>query len=246
MIILQTRRSWSLREIKPDEMEYWTALVLGLAGSLHCAGMCGPLALVLPAPSKGAINFIAGRAAYNLGRIITYCLLGLLFGSLGKTLFVAGVQRWLSIGLGAVLLAGLFSSKRLILAKPISALVTCLRCGMSSFLRQRSFISLAALGLLNGLLPCGLVYVAAAGATSTGSVAGGACYMALFGAGTLPMMLIISSSKKLFPASFRLRLGRVVPVSIFLLATLLIFRGLGLGIPYVSPHLAAGCCCHNH
>lgn len=227
-------------------MQFWTALVLGLAGSLHCAGMCGPLALALPAPGRGTASFIAGRAAYNLGRITTYCLLGVLFGSLGKTLFVAGVQRWLSIALGAALLAGLFSSRRAAMAKPVSALVTRLRSGMSHFLRRRSLISLAALGLLNGLLPCGLVYVAGAGATSTGSIIGGAFYMALFGAGTLPMMLIISLSGKLVPPSLRLRLGRVVPVSIFILATLLIFRGLGLGIPYVSPNVAAGSCCHNH
>jgi uncharacterized protein len=227
-------------------MEYWTALVLGLAGSLHCAGMCGPLALALPTPAKGTVSFMAGRAAYNLGRIVTYCLLGLLFGAFGKTLFLAGVQRWLSITLGAALLAGLFSSRRLALAKPISTLVMRLRSAMSHFLRQRSFISLAALGLLNGLLPCGLVYVAAAGATSTGSLAGGALYMALFGAGTLPIMLIISLSGKLHSPSFRLRFARVVPISIFVLATLLIFRGLGLGIPYVSPNIAAGSCCGNH
>jgi sulfite exporter TauE/SafE len=100
--------------------------------------------------------------------------------------------------------------------------------------------------MLNGLLPCGLVYVAAAGATSTGSLAGGALYMALFGAGTLPMMLVLTLSGKLVSPSFRLRLARVVPVSIFLLATLLIFRGLALGIPYVSPNIAAGSCCGNH
>ena len=227
-------------------MQFWTALVLGLAGSLHCAGMCGPLALALPAHGRGTASFIAGRAAYNLGRITTYCLLGMLFGSLGKTLFVAGVQRWLSIALGAALLAGLFSSRRAAMAKPVSALVTRLRSGMSHFLRRRSLISLAGLGLLNGLLPCGLVYVAGAGATSTGSIVGGAFYMAFFGAGTLPMMLIISLSGKLVPPSLRLRLGRVVPVSILLLATLLIFRGLGVGIPYISPNVAANSCCHNH
>jgi len=227
-------------------MDYWTAFILGLAGSLHCAGMCGPLALALPTPAKGALSFMAGRLAYNLGRIITYSLLGVVFGSLGKTLFFAGVQRWMSIGLGAALLAGLFSSKRLVFARPVSAFVTWLRSGMSHFLRQRSFVSLGVLGLLNGLLPCGLVYVAAAGAASTGSIVGGAIYMALFGAGTLPMMLIISLSGRLVSSSLRLRLAQVVPVSVFLLATLLILRGLGLGIPYVSPNLVAGSCCGNH
>lgn len=227
-------------------MDYWTALLLGLAGSLHCAGMCGPLALALPAPARSTLSFVAGRTAYNFGRITTYSLLGLLFGSIGKTLLLAGVQRWLSILLGVALLAGLFSSRRLALAKPVSALVNRVRSGMSHFLRQRSLISLAALGLLNGLLPCGLVYVAAAGATTTGSLSGGALYMLVFGLGTLPLMMAISLSGNLIPGSFRLKMSRAVPVSVFLLATLLIFRGLGLGIPYLSPNLAAGSCCHSH
>jgi uncharacterized protein len=227
-------------------MDYWTALVLGLAGSLHCAGMCGPLALALPTPATGAISFFAGRTAYNFGRIATYALLGVLFGTLGKTLFLAGLQRWSSIALGLALLAGFFSSNRLAAAKPISALVSRLRTGMSQFLRQRSFVSLAALGMLNGLLPCGLVYVAAAGATATGSLCGGALYMLVFGLGTLPLMMAISLSGNLISRSFRIKLSRVMPASVLLLATLLIFRGLGLGIPYLSPNLAADSCCHVH
>ena len=219
--------------------------MLGMAGSLHCAGMCGPFALALPTSAQGIFSFFTGRAVYNFGRIATYSLLGLLFGSIGKTLVLAGVQRWLSISLGIVLLAGLLGSKRLAFAKPISALVNRVRSGMSRFLRQRSFASLGALGLLNGLLPCGLVYVAGAGATSTGSISGGALYMAIFGLGTLPMMLIISLTGHLVPPAVRLKLVRAVPFSVFILATLLIFRGLGLGIPYLSPDLAGGSCCHH-
>jgi sulfite exporter TauE/SafE len=226
-------------------MDYWTALLLGLAGSLHCAGMCGPLALALPTPAKGTVSFFAGRAGYNIGRIITYSLLGLLFGSIGKTIYLAGVQRWVSIALGLALLLGLFTSRRLTFTKPIPALVDRVRSGMSHFLRQRSFASLAALGLLNGFLPCGLVYVAGAGATSVGSISGGVLYMALFGLGTIPTMLVISLTGHLIPTSFRLKLSRAVAVSVFLLATLLIFRGLGLGIPYLSPDLAGGSCCHH-
>lgn len=226
-------------------MDCWTALVLGLAGSLHCAGMCGPLALALPASASGSLSYLAGRVAYNLGRIATYALIGVLFGLLGKTLFFAGLQRWVSIVLGVGLLAGLFGSKRLALARPISMLVNRVRAGMSHFLRQRSLISLAALGGLNGLLPCGLVYVAAAAATTTSSISGGVLYMAAFGLGTIPMMLLIGLSGRLVPASFRLGLGRAVPITIFLLATLLIFRGLALGIPYLSPDALGGECCHR-
>jgi uncharacterized protein len=229
-------------------MELWTAFVLGLVGSLHCAGMCGPLALALPQTGNPGLSFSAGRLAYNLGRVVTYCLLGLVFGLLGKTLFLAGIQRWVSIALGLTLLFGLFASRKLVLLKPVTALVNWLKSKMSVLLRRRSFVALATLGLLNGLLPCGLVYVAAAGATATGGLLSGALYMAAFGAGTVPMMLAISLSGKLVPFSLRLKLQKAIPVSVFILATLLILRGMALGIPYVSPVLSADggmSCCHK-
>ena len=228
-------------------MSAWTALVLGLIGSLHCAGMCGPLALALPATGNSASGFVAGRLAYNLGRIATYCLLGLFFGLVGRTLVLAGLQRWVSIGLGVALLCGLFSSRKLVLWRPVIASVERLKTGMSTLLRQRSWLSLAVLGLLNGLLPCGLVYVACAGATATGGLIAGAQYMAAFGLGTVPMMLALGLSSRLVPVSLRLQLRKAIPVSVFLLAALLILRGMSLGIPYVSPNLnsATPSCCSD-
>jgi uncharacterized protein len=228
-------------------MFLWTAFILGLGGSLHCAGMCGPLALAVPASGNGAPGFLLGRLAYNLGRILTYCLLGLLFGLVGKALWLAGVQRWLSIGLGVTLLVGLFASRKLVLWQPITALVNWLKKHMSALLRRRSFAALGVLGLLNGLLPCGLVYVACAGATATSGVLAGAQYMAAFGAGTVPMMLAIGLSGHLVPQPLRLRLRKLVSVSVFLLAALLILRGLGFGVPYLNPELSASgpSCCHR-
>jgi len=226
-------------------MELWTAFILGLVGSLHCAGMCGPLALALPQTGNSGLSFSAGRVAYNLGRVITYCLLGVVFGLLGRTLFLAGIQRWVSIALGVTLLAGLFATRKLALWQPVTVLVNWLKSKMSAQLRRRSFVALATLGLLNGLLPCGLVYVAGAGATATGGLISGVTYMAAFGAGTVPMMLAISLSQKLVPFSLRLKLQKAIPVSVFILATLLILRGMALGIPYVSPVLSGdhpGCC----
>lgn len=228
-------------------MDFWTAFILGLVGSLHCAGMCGPLALALPATGHNTAGFVAGRTAYNLGRIVTYCVLGVVFGLVGRTLLLAGIQRWVSIGLGVALLAGLLTSRKLALWRPLTALVEQLKSRMSSLLRRRSWTALAALGLLNGLLPCGLVYVACAGATATGGVLSGARYMAAFGAGTVPLMLAIGLSGKLVPFSLRLKLRKAIPVSVCLLAALLILRGMGLGIPYLSPDLSAGGaeCCHR-
>lgn len=224
-------------------MEIWTAFLLGLVGSVHCAGMCGPLALALPATAGTTVGHVASRAAYNLGRVVTYCLLGLVFGLFGKTLLLTGIQRWVSIALGIFLIGGLFASRRLALWKPVALLVNELKTRMSALLRQRSFVSLVLLGLLNGLLPCGLVYVACAGATVAGGILGGAAYMAAFGAGTAPMMLAIGLSGRAVPLAWRLRLRAAIPISIFCVGLLLILRGMSLGIPFVSPDLASSSSC---
>jgi uncharacterized protein len=227
-------------------MELWTALLVGLAGSLHCAAMCGPLALAIPVTGRSRLGFIAGRVAYNLGRILTYCVLGLVFGLLGRSFWLAGIQRWTSIALGVLLLAGLFSSRRVAVSRPVMAFVGQLKSGMGALLRRRSFAALALLGLLNGLLPCGLVYVACAGAATTRDALSGAEYMAAFGLGTVPLMLGIGLSGHLVPLAFRLQLRKAIPASVCLLAGLLILRGLSLGIPFLSPDLSvpAGTCCH--
>ena len=228
-------------------MEYLTAFILGLVGSLHCAGMCGPLAVAVPVGGSTTTGFILGRIAYNFGRIVTYCALGLLFGLIGRSLWLAGVQRWVSIALGVLLLIGLFGSRQLALWRPVTNLVNGLKFRMSALLRQRSFTALVALGLLNGLLPCGLVYVAGAGATATNGILSGAGYMASFGLGTVPMLLAIGLGGRLVPFGLRLQLRKMIPVSVVLLAALLILRGMSLGVPFVSPDLSAGgaACCHK-
>ena len=226
-------------------MDLWTAFIVGLVGSLHCAGMCGPLALALPAAGNSTSAYVLGRVAYNAGRIVTYCLLGILLGLAGWTFLLAGIQRWISIALGVALLLGLFASRKLALWQPVTSIVNQLKSRMSVLLRRRSFAALALLGLLNGLLPCGLVYVACAGALATGGILAGASYMGAFGVGTVPMMLAISLSGNLVPTALRLKLVKTIPVCVFLLATLLILRGMSLGIPYLSPDLSvsgAACC----
>ncbi len=226
-------------------MQLWTAFLLGFIGSAHCAGMCGPLALALPPTDNTRAKFFTGRLAYNLGRLVTYCALGLVFGLFGKTFLLAGLQRTLSVALGVALLAGLLLSRRLALWRPVTGLVERLKARMSGLLRRRSFAALTLLGLLNGLLPCGLVYVAGAGATATSGAVSGVLFMAAFGAGTLPMMLALSLSGKLVPFSLRLKLLKAVPVSVCVLAALLILRGLALGVPYLSPDLSSSrplCC----
>jgi sulfite exporter TauE/SafE len=226
-------------------MDFGIAFALGLLGSLHCAAMCGPLMLALPVPPGGPARFVAGRIIYQLGRVAAYCLLGVVAGLVGKSIFLAGLQRSLSIGLGVAILLGLLISKKISLSAPVVRLVVTLKAAMSAQLQRRSLRSLALLGMLNGLLPCGLVYVAMAGAVARGTLPEGILFMAWFGLGTLPTMLGISLSGKLFPLSLRLKLRRAIPFGVCLLAGLLILRGLALRIPYVSPVLnssAPGCC----
>jgi hypothetical protein len=228
-------------------IDLWTAFLLGLVGSLHCAGMCGPLALALPAAGNTTPGYVLGRLAYNAGRIVTYCLMGIVFGLAGWTFLLAGLQRWVSIALGVALLLCLFASRRLALSRPVTFAVNHLKSRMSVLLRRRSFAGLAVLGLLNGLLPCGLVYVACAGAAATAGTLAGASYMIAFGLGTVPMMLSISLSGKLVPPSLRLKLVKSIPVCVFLLGSLLILRGMSLGIPYLSPDMSGpgASCCHK-
>jgi len=209
--------------------------------------MCGPLMLALPVPPGGPARFVAGRIIYQLGRVAAYCLLGGVAGLVSKSIFLAGLQRSLSIGLGVAILLGFLISKKVSLSAPVVRLVAALKAAMSSQLQRRSLRSLVLLGGLNGLLPCGLVYVAMAGAVARGTLRDAIFFMAWFGLGTMPAMLGISLSGKLFPLALRLKLRRSIPFGVCLLAGLLILRGLALGIPYVSPVLnasAPGCCSH--
>jgi uncharacterized protein len=220
-------------------MELWTALLLGLVGSLHCAGMCGPLVLALPQTGDRSFAFCFGRVAYNCGRLSAYGLLGLVFGLAGQTVALAGFQRWVSLVAGAAVLLALVPASRRGLAWPATRGVTMLKSGLSSLLRQRSTSALYLLGLLNGFLPCGLVYAACAGAVALGSALAGISYMLAFGLGTVPLMLGIGLVGRNLQSTLRFRFQKLIPVCLAALGALLILRGLSLGIPYLSPTLSA-------
>lgn len=228
-------------------MELWTAFMLGVAGSAHCAGMCGPLALALPTGGKSGLALAPSRAFYNAGRVTTYCLLGVLFGWIGRSLALAGVQRWVSIGLGVAILLGIFVARARALTMRFTLPVTWLKMALGRLLRQQNLASQYLLGVLNGLLPCGLVYIACVGAAATGGLFSSVQYMLVFGVGTVPMMLTLGLAGQALPVAFRLRLQKLIPVCLALVAALLILRGLSLGIPYLSPDLTGdqpGACCH--
>lgn len=233
-------------------MIYLTAFITGLFGSLHCIGMCGPIALALPNQGTTLLQHTYSRLLYNLGRVLTYALLGAVLGVFGFGLKLAGMQQGVSIIAGviivAVALAGSTTLER-ILQKPFQLVF---KNRMGALFSKKSYLSVFLIGVLNGMLPCGFVYIALMGAIAVQSVAGSSLYMVLFGLGTVPMMFGISFISKFLSAGIRSKLNRVLPFIAVLIGVLFILRGLNLGIPYLSPELSTDnevvkeCCTPQH
>jgi uncharacterized protein len=224
-------------------MFLWTAFIVGLVGSAHCAGMCGPIALALPLRSESWFTRVSGGLIYNMGRIFTYMILGSIFGLLGKGLHMAGFQLWTSVVLGILMitmvLVPMIFKRMPSLSNIFESYSARLLSGFRNMFRKGDTKSLFGIGLLNGILPCGLVYVAIAGAINTGDVVSAMIYMALFGAGTIPVMLAVSLAGTMISLKLRVFVNKLSPYVIVLLGVLFILRGLSLGIPYVSPKAEA-------
>lgn len=220
-------------------MDLFTALMIGLVGSLHCMGMCGPIAVGLPLHKDNWLLKISGGLLYNSGRIITYGILGAIFGLLGRGIELAGLQQWASIGLGiAMILSVIFPvlfKEKIQIDKVFTGYASRLIGSFRKLFTKSSLGSLFLIGLLNGLLPCGLVYMAIAGAINTNDVVMGVAFMMVFGIGTTPALLAVSLVGNVISISLRNKLRRIIPVFIVILGILFILRGMNLGIPYVSP-----------
>lgn len=217
------------------------AISLGLLGSFHCIGMCGPLALALPVHQKSMIGRVLSILVYNSGRVLTYSVFGLLFGLIGKGFFIAGFQQGLSIVIGlAILIAVIFPSGMIFknkLNSGVFSFFNALKQTLAKLFSNGNGSSLLFIGLLNGLLPCGLVYIAISGAVATGDPFRGMLFMAFFGLGTLPMMLLIPFFGAYMGQAFKTRIRKTIPVFAGLMGVLLIVRGLNLGVPYLSPKI---------
>ena len=218
---------------------YIAALMTGLVGSLHCIGMCGPIAVALPLGNKSWFQKVFGSITYNIGRVATYALLGVIFGLLGQGIEMAGLQQWSSIGLGIILILSvlfpvLFKGQVKI-DRFFFGFAGKLIGKFRKLFSISSYPSLLVIGLLNGLLPCGLVYVAIAGAINTNDIISGAIYMSIFGLGTIPIMASIPIVGNLIGINIRKRFKGVVSAFIIILGIIFILRGLSLGIPYISP-----------
>jgi sulfite exporter TauE/SafE len=217
-----------------------TAFLLGLLSSVHCIGMCGPLALAVPSPSNTRAARLSSALLLNSGRVTTYMLLGAAFGTFGRGLQLAGLQRTVSISLGIIILVWLIAPRLLSWvnwSKGPAVLVIRAQGLLAKQLRRSSPEGLLVSGLLNGLLPCGMVYLALAGATAQDGWQYGALFMLFFGLGTWPALVGLKLSSRFVGASWRSSLRRVAPVAYGLMAVLFILRGLDLGIPYISPDL---------
>lgn len=213
-------------------MIFLTAFLTGLFGSFHCAGMCGPIAFALP---RG--HLLTGRLIYNFARILNYGLLGLLTGSLGFGLLLAGLQQGISIGAGVLIILMVvwqFLGKKSLSANPFSRISSGT---IQHWFKRGDLLSYAAIGLLNGLLPCGFVYLALVGSAVTQDPLQGFLFMVCFGLGTVPMMLLVSLAGQVISPSLRNTFARLAPWLAMLIGVWFIVRGLNLGIPYLSPHM---------
>lgn len=212
------------------------AFYIGLFGSVHCIGMCGPLAFAVPSFHRGWWRVILDKLIYNCGRVCSYTFLGLLIGLVGKQLWLAGLQQSVSVISGLLIIAAgssrmfkiKFSRGRWVpaLLKPVDRLLHyALNHQAGHF----------AVGLLNGFLPCGFVYLALVGAVNSASPAASAQYMFWFGMGTFPLMLLATISSGYIGPIFRRRINKAMPYLMVCLGFWFLLRGMGLDIPCLSP-----------
>ncbi len=209
-----------------------TALTLGLAGSLHCVGMCGPIALALPYNQSDRLRALGSVLLYNGGRVVTYTFMGTFIGLLGKGLFLMGIQTYLSIFFGfALLLVAIFSinvEAKIVSLPGVNKFYNALRQKLGQYIKGRS---LFAVGLLNGFVPCGLVYMAIVGAITSGGIAQGALFMLSFGLGTIPLMAATAIGGQLVTIKLRNRIRKLYPALLVVIALLFLMRGFNFQIP---------------
>jgi sulfite exporter TauE/SafE len=216
-----------------------SAFLLGLLGSLHCVGMCGPIAFMLPVDRSNSVKKISQISVYHIGRLLAYGLIGLVFGILGKSFYLFGVQQQLSIVIGIIMIILVLipykSISKYNLSKPIHKIIAKVKSSLGNALKKKTADTFITIGFLNGFLPCGLVYMAVFGAIATGGLLEGSMYMVLFGLGTIPLMTSAIYLGKFLNQSIKQRIQKAIPVFVVLIGVLFILRGLGLGIPYISP-----------
>lgn len=216
-----------------------TAFLLGLLGSLHCIGMCGPIAFMLPVDRENSFIKAMQISSYHFGRLFAYALIGLVFGILGKGFDLFGLQQHLSIAIGVLMIVVVLLPKKqmakISLVTPLYSAVSKIKTAMGASFKKKTADTFLTIGFLNGFLPCGLVYIAVFGAIASGGLLQGSLYMVLFGLGTVPLMTSAVYFSGMIKTGTRVKLRQAIPVFVVIIGLLFIVRGLGLGIPYLSP-----------
>ena len=217
---------------------FLSAILFGLLGSFHCVGMCGPIAFMLPIDRKNQTKGVFQILSYHLGRLLTYSFIGLLFGLLGKGFYFFGFQQQLSIIVGVsmilIILFPKFFSK-VNFSKNINKIIFKVKNALGKELKKKGNDTFFTIGFLNGFLPCGLVYMAVFGALATTNALSGSLYMFLFGLGTIPLMTAVVFLGNFTKGTFRKKIQKTIPVLVVFIGILFVLRGLGLGIPFISP-----------
>lgn len=217
----------------------YSAFIFGLISSLHCIGMCGPIAMMLPVDRNNQAKKVTQIITYHLGRISAYASIGFIFGLLGRGFFLAGIQQQLSLFIGIAMIIIILVPEKIMarynFSRPIFKIISKIKTTLGSQFKNKSYKSLFTIGLLNGFLPCGMVYVALFGAIAMQSATLGVLYMILFGLGTVPLMSSVVYINSFLTIPIRNKIQKAIPYVAIGIAILFVLRGLGLGIPYVSP-----------
>ena len=217
----------------------WSAFILGLLGSFHCVGMCGPIAFMLPVDRTNSFRKITQIFTYHFGRLLAYSIIGLFFGLVGKSLYIFGFQQQLSIAIGVlmiiVVLIPVQTFNKYNFSKPVYNIVSKVKSSLGKALKKKTADTFLTIGFLNGFLPCGLVYMAVFASLAMQSTTQGSLYMVLFGLGTIPLMTTAIYIGKFLNIKAKQRIQKAIPVFVIIIGLLFIIRGLGLDIPYLSP-----------
>jgi len=224
--------------------------LMGFIGSVHCIGMCGPLTMALPFSQQKSIFKYISMTLYHFGKILSYASLGLIVGLFGKQIFVIDSQQSLSIIIGMMMLiyvVWVYLVKINAQLNPLQFIQAPVLKALTALFKNKKLYVFIILGFLNGLLPCGMVYLALGSAMSTGQPFHAALFMAFFGMGTMPALLMVALGGQMLGFEWRRKLQTALPVFIMGMGVMLILRGMNLVIPLLSPHIEVNnvASCHN-
>lgn len=201
--------------------------------------MCGPIAMMLPLDRSNEAKRVTQILTYHIGRITSYSILGLFFGLLGRGFFLAGFQQKMSIWVGILMIVVVLVPEKafsqLNFSKPVFRIISQFKSALGQQFKKKTYSAIFTIGILNGFLPCGLVYVALFGAIAMQNVTLGIGYMVLYGLGTIPMMSAVIYISNMLTMPIRNRIQKLIPIMIVGVGMLFILRGMGLNIPFISP-----------